>query len=146
MALLETLTDNFDDNSLDGGKWSADTAGGGTVTEQNQRLEMAGTFDQGCIVNGVTAFDLTASYGYAKVVGNLSGVVTLFGLKDPGGDEYTIWITVGGAVAFKKNIATVETQIGGAPAYVAADHAWFRIRESGGTIFGDVAPLAASNP
>ena len=35
-------SDNFNDNSLDAGIWTSYTAGGGTVTEQNQRLEVSG--------------------------------------------------------------------------------------------------------
>ena len=144
MALLETLTDNFDDNSLDSGKWTA-TLNGGTVTEQNQRLELAGDANPDePTVRSANTYDLTGSYQFGNVSGFASGGTQKFGVEDASGDRYLIQLAA--SLTFRKIISGVDTQIGAGLTYNATTHAWWRIRESGGTIFGDTAPSSASNP
>ena len=145
VSKLETLTDNFDDNSLDSGKWSV-TAGGGTVTEQNQRLELAGDAnpDQP-IVRSTATYDLTASSAFARISNFEDGGNARFGAEDASGDLYFVRL-FGTGITFRKVISSVETQVGGGLTYSPTTHAWLRVRESGGTIFADTATASADNP
>lgn len=144
-AKLETLTDDYDDNSLDSGKWSV-TLNGGTVTEQNKRLELAGDANPDePTVRSTNTYDLAASSGFARISNFEDGGNARFGAEDASGDRYFIRL-FGTGITFRKVISSVETQVGGGLTYSPTTHAWLRVRESGGTTFADTAADTADNP
>jgi hypothetical protein len=139
-VILQELQDNFDDNSFDTAKWAANIAGGGTVTEQNQRLELAGNSGEIPFVSSANQYDLTASYAYVRVSNWTSGDSVFVELLDPSSDIYGFSIDADALSFFGPSF-------NGTPiTYDPADHAWLRVRESGGTVFADTATLSASDP
>lgn len=138
MALISTLTDNFDDNSLDGAKW---TDGGGTA-ETNQQLEIT-TTTAANNVRGIysnSLYDATGSSMSIKVV-------------DAGNQDlvtyrcYPCWLYISGLenIFLYINQNTIYAAYGNygsgttvaSTAYVAASHKYFRIREASGTTYWD---------
>lgn len=143
LAKLETLQDNFDDNAFDTGKWVADTSFGGTVTEQNHRLEIAGpSTGEEASVSSVSRYDLTGSSAYVRLTNLQGGDFARVEVVDEINDTYYIEVDESGDISFHGPGGIV----GSAIAYVAATHAWLRIRESSGTMFADTAPLSAADP
>ena len=64
MALISTLTDNFDDNSIDAAKWETDVSAGGSIAETNQRLEMTSSTSAMAdydYFSAISNYDLTGS-------------------------------------------------------------------------------------
>lgn len=133
-TLIGTLTDNFDDNSIDGAKWGTDTGGGGSVAEVNQEIELTSAIaGSDAVLESVSSYDLTGSGLSAKLVdaGNQSLAsfnVTPCRVHDSSWAWDYYWIVQGG------NIATSNTY---STSYVAATFSYLRIRESGGTIYYD---------
>lgn len=151
-AAAATLTDNFDDNSRDTAKWNIGTlkgsSAGGTITETNQRLEILPPGSTGYTgYLSVDNYDLTGSSIYCKITPS----TTLDAVEEVdlvvGTDSSNYYLAAIGSanIFFQKNIAGSAANIA-APAYNSTTHAWFRLRESGGTIFMDVAGTGASDP
>lgn len=136
MALISTLSDNFDDNSTDTAKWTV-RIDNGTVAEQNSRLEVAAAstaFGYG----GYTSFnryDLTGSRAYVHMVqptASVEGAETY--LKVFIDDNNEISLLKGGG-SFIPRIRVNGTNTDEYPAYDAAVHKWWSIREEAGTIY-----------
>lgn len=137
-AATATLVDNFDDNSTNTTLWTAF----GSVTEASSSLNMA-TIAAGGTYSGYTSkatYDLTGSSAFIQVVN--AGNQTFASLEVfpiniyLDGNNKLFWYINGGSItAFKKD-ATVQTNLA-STTYNSAVHKWFRIRESGGTIFWD---------
>lgn len=146
--LLETLTDNFDDNSFDNTKFSKNEAGGATITEQNQRLEFAGDNGDSALVNGDNPHDLRDSRSFITPAGWLSGDVVDHYVQDPSGNQYFVRISAAGDLQFYKSISGTPTQIGSNIAYDPATHTRWRIRfdVTSGNMLADSADNAAADP
>ncbi len=156
MAALSTLTDNFDDNSRDAAKWNLDQAEGSgqgstTVSETNQQLELL--MDKNTVgydgYGSVNTYNLTADRCYVRVLGVPASGNTFAEMffkltADRTQGSVAMWVNQGNMLA--------STWTGGSrtdlvfPTYSSSTHAWWSIRESGGTIFFDTAPSTASNP
>jgi hypothetical protein len=131
MALISTLTDNFNDNSIDGAKWTA-TAG---IVETNNQLEL--TSDAYAIrrFDSVSSYDLTGSQVTIKLV-TMDRTFWFQVYKTLDDDALEFVVDGGGNLVVNTYIATdlVERY---STAYVAATHKYLRIRESGGNCYFD---------
>ena len=142
MAKLHTLVDDFDDNSVDTGRWTQTNNTGTTGSESNQRYEFA------CASNGVAFSQLTSAVTY-----DLTGSHALSRLADAGNqsiaslEAYPLIVQLDGSnrlfFVVTSNLIGIYKVDGGAqtglsfPAYDSSVHKWFRIRESGGTVYFD---------
>jgi len=157
------LTDNFDDNSIDGAKWVDVSSGSGTIAETNQRMELTATSgaDSFPAVASVNVYDMTGSAVYAMLV-DFDQVSTDFDYTalrlSVDGGSYA-WSIAGDSAPTNIHANKVENDISIAftgsngsdifvTTYIPADHAWFRIRHetSDDKIYWDTAPSSASNP
>jgi hypothetical protein len=157
------LADDFNDNSLDGSKWSISQITGSQdpnipVTESSQRLNVGPLLQgaSGFHFNGITsnlAYDFTGAYAYLQVV-----------TPPPGGSTAELRLSVAGANSPVANVyrfiilgANLKLQrvIGGTAANVIAPFAYnatsmkfLRLRHdsvSGNVVF-ETAPASASDP
>lgn len=138
MALFETITDNFDDNSIDTGKW---TTYGSNVSETSQQLQVTTTLAGDYAgVQTLATYDLTGSSVRVQLIdaGNqsLASLEVYPGLLQIDSNNYVTWLVAGGNIAAYKKVAGVATSLYSA-AYSSSTHQWFRIRESGGTTYWD---------
>jgi len=152
-----TLTDNFDDNSQDTAKWTVAqfynslTTIGGTLTETNQRVEIAVDAANNRATGYVSAnyYSLIGDAIYAKIAtaGNAALVTNQEITLDAGKDSNNYFAAqlVGGNLRIKKLLAGVDTYSADTT-YSSTTHAWWRLREASGTVFLDTAPSTASNP
>lgn len=135
----ESLTDNFNDNSLDLTNWTKSFSFDGTqVLEQNSRIEIthAATAQYNALAT-LNAYDLTGSYFTVKItdVGNQALVSheVIFSLYKDNNNKVYFDINQNVITAYKI-IAGVQTAIGSSLAYNSSTHQAFRFIESGGTL------------
>ncbi len=147
-ALTQTLTDDFNDNSIDAAKWLVTGPGTPTnqVKEQNQQIELTtdGVTNDYYTLQSQNTYDLTGSYTMVKVVD--SGNPPVNEAPNPlvlsnvaGTDKLFYSITNGLQLQAYKVVGGVQTQVGSNTAF-GAGQKWLRIREAGGTIFWDYSP------
>lgn len=141
---LETLTDDFDDNSLDLAKWSDFGTG---VDETNQQLEI--TVPSTSEYSGITSVDfysLYGSYGFSQLVdaGNQSldsfEIYPIHLQKDGqsiNANEIFWLVTNDQIVAYKKINGSATAVFN--TTYDSDVHKWFRIRESSGMTSWDTS-------
>jgi hypothetical protein len=124
MALISTLTDDFNDNSIDAAKWT--NTGGAQIVEANEELELTSkTTTQDILLYSTNAYDLTGSGATIKIIdaGNQSLASYEFYFTITDWNAYLYWkIKAGTIYSISKNTA-----------YVAATHRYLRIREASGT-------------
>lgn len=143
-ASISTLTENFDDNSLDAAKWVSSTG----CSETNQELEMA-TSLSGRFVNpySQTTYALTGSQATIKIIdaGNQSLTSYQF---------YPLWLYLDGSHSLLFRITNGNLDIidddrtTASPkystTYSAVTHVYLRIRESSGTTYWDYSSEGSS--
>jgi len=136
MPKAHTLTDNFNDNVIDGNKWGAT----GPSREVNQRVEIPlvgyesnsyGFFETG-------PCDLTESMFWLEVVQTLntsaSTDTTLFAQKS----DYTDWFGLsvkGGILRAFRSREDAETVVYASLPYDCVKHRWWRLRENSGKTY-----------
>lgn len=143
MALIQTLQDNFNDNSFDTGKWTRTNST--QIVEQNQRLELTTTLGGNYIaVDSVDyTYDLTGSYALCQLVDG--GNVDEVGLSSYEGYPIEVVKDGSNACLFLIGYSTVYAikRVGGSTTNVAtaswnaSTYQWFKIREAGGTVYWD---------
>lgn len=141
LAKAETMSDNFDDNSIDTNKWS--NWGGASVVETGSQLEissdLASDYDG---LDSKAPFDLTGSYAKIKLVnaGNQSlaswEVYPILIFQDA--NNTVSWWVSNNLIRAYKRIAGISTSLF-STAYVSGTHVYFRIRESGGLTYWDTS-------
>lgn len=143
---FETLTDNFNDNSINATLWNDDNCsetGGQMVVTANTST---GTY------NGITStshYDLTESSAFIQLVNagdtSLSFTTYILELYNDTVDLY--WAIEYGAtdeiVAYKSPDSVNYTEKYRAT-YSSTDHKWFRIREASGTVYWDTSADGSS--
>jgi hypothetical protein len=140
MALLQTLFDNFDDNSLDPAKWS--NYGSTHVNETQGQLRIT-TSAGGSAYYGIVSlsgYDLTASYSQIEIVspGLIKFIYSLqliFSLNKDSNNY--INFTINGynqTIEAQKSVAGVFSIAASVP-YSSLTHRFLRFRQATGTVF-----------
>lgn len=142
--LSQTLTDNFDDNSIDGAKWTTTTEPGVSVVETGQQLVIttaAGT-GSGELTSTTDGYSLVGSYVTAKIIDDGDAATTFFlpcyvWSKDAG-DGDAIYFSCGDNTlqAIYRN-GFSETRIREDTAFDAVNPTHLRLREEAGAIYYD---------
>lgn len=156
MAKIGTLSDNFNDNSIDTALWDTYTDGGSTITEQNQRLEFGSVTNSGsgyAHIRTDVNYDWTDSniaIDMAQVVDQHFSHENMFiyvldtdSIGWP--QNYEGWYIANGMIKAAKSVANSFTSLW-ETTYSATTHRWLRIRHAGSTLYLDTAPSTASNP
>ena len=86
-------------------------------------------------------YDLTSSQAVISVMGTPSAVTNAYGFLTlgPAGTTYLEWIILGGTLTANYYISGTKTTLVNLT-YSPVTHAWWRIRESGGTSYWDTSP------
>lgn len=137
MALVSSITDNFDDNTINSTLWNS-RVDSGTVAETGAQLLItpSGTAYGYGGYQSVSTYDLTASRAYVKVptvTNNVTGAETQFALFIDANNEVS-FVKGGGSLIPRYRKAAVNDD-GGYPTYNATNHVWWSMREASGTIY-----------
>ena len=136
MAFIDTLTDNFDDNSLDAAKWATQVAGTSTIQESDGKIIITPQAN-GSYYNylyGQANYDMTGKRVYVQLK-QMSGPNTFIGLM--------MWLSTGnyieivvddGLIKASKQIASVWSDLA-TLTYNPDDMRYIALRESGGTTY-----------
>ncbi len=139
MALISTLTDNFNDNSIDAAKWGTVLSGGMTVEEINNQIEIDSVIDIYAYgqLRSLVGYDLTGSAQTIKIidVGNQSLLywTVYFESRSTTTGKFRWLINDGNITIVSQTSGTVRWT----DTYVANTYRWLKIRESGGNIYYD---------
>lgn len=140
MALIATLTDNFNDNSRDTGKWTDNSSS--QILEQNAQLELTPKPNDTSSYSwdSVDTFDLTGSSISVKFASVSDTSINSSEVMLPrlylDSNNHFKW-------SYYENVIHVEKTVSGSGstpyqiAYNSTNHAYVRISESGGTISFD---------
>jgi hypothetical protein len=129
LAKLETLIDNFNDNSLDTDKWT--DINPGFTFEQNDQLEFIVPLqdDQGGLVSTNT-YDLTDSYGLIEIKQVDTNIYSEIAIANP---------TVTDAYEFVVSDGTLSVYFNGdsiySDTYSPTNHRWLKVSEDSGTVY-----------
>lgn len=143
MALIETLKDNFDDNSIDSSKWTGGVFSGGSIAETNKRIEMVtGLAGTDTSLYNDTSFPQTFSLIGSSIVNRLvnAGNQSLASLLV----KACRWADGSSSIFFRITGGNISAMAGttgaqGTVAYSSTNHQYLRIRESGGTTFWETS-------
>lgn len=151
MAKMDTLTDNFNDNSLSSSKWFSYTGGSSTLSETNSRLECAlpssaGASDVAGISNQ-SPKDFTNSYALVKITQavsastNANQAMHVYPDAAGAGDaavNSVLWFIEAGTLYARKYVSSVATNLY-TVAFNSSTHKYWRIREASGVIYWDTS-------
>jgi len=132
---IAEFSDNFNDNSLDVAKWTEWS--GGDVSETSQTLRITSTTAASYKgMNSAVRGSLVGSSVHVEVPHVLTGLTSGSTMLQVGpDDQHTITLYVGGTTfAAEYQIEGVFTTVA-TTAYNSTTHRWWRIRESGGTVY-----------
>ncbi len=141
--LASSLTEDWSSGAISSTKWTNNWSSG-HASVINQQLNITSTTAANYF--GLDArnvpYDLTGSYVFSQLVnaGNQSLTswevypVYIFKNNDP--SNQLQWRVAGNTIYAEKKVANVLTTVSSAT-YNSSVHKWFRIRESGGTIYWD---------
>lgn len=136
-TLHSTIKENFDDNSIDGALWDAYNDGvASTVAEANKRAELApgpSTPFSYASFDGVLAHNLTADAIFICAPQVTDNSETLFVLWLDDLNQVRLQTDTGNFLCSKIAVGA-ETEIA-SMAYDPAVHRYWRIRESGGSLY-----------
>lgn len=140
MALIETLIDNFDENTITA-LWAL--SGPGTPANQikcqNNRLELTSDAISGdyFTISSASLYDLTSSYVKIQLI-NAGSQATNFDcipLLVVNGTNELWWDINGNTMTANQKVSGVSSGIGSSATYNSSIHRWLRIRELSGTTF-----------
>jgi hypothetical protein len=145
MALMETLTDNFNDNSFNGTLWTRTSAS--VILEQNGRIEVTTTTAGNQAMYSNATYDLTGSY-FKCILTNES--ITGFGLPfvgvgqtqaatPPNSLYFDVNLATGSDLRAVQRVASTVTVLATVTRN-ATSQRWLRIRESSGTTYWEYSP------
>jgi hypothetical protein len=145
LAKAATLTDDFDDGSLNTGLWTAYSDTGTSLAETGGQLQLAlranGTGYVG--VFSVAQYDLTGSHLLVECpdagTGG-SGRTASLEIDLDGSNSLKVLVDGTGIMA-QTVIAGANTSFG-ITTYSAVNHRWWRIREDAGSVYFEVSPSA----
>lgn len=142
MPKVDSLTDNFDDNSIDNTKWTTGSSGSGSsIAETNGQLVVT-------LPSNVTGFSFVDSNTLDLT--NSSAIVECPTRPNAtNGTEQALQLRLNASnyVGFKLQPNSIEMaySVGGTPnsTFITRDDRlqhWFKIRESGGTVYWETSP------
>lgn len=148
MALVGTLFDNFDNNSIDTALWNATSTVNTTLNEINKRIEIiasSGSSDSAYLESDIT-YDLASSSVHTSIISNSASfdeivqltLLSTSGLLSSGTEPGLYFYIINGDLIASWNSGVSETNVA-TLTYNSTNHKWLRIRESGGTIYWEVA-------
>ncbi len=144
--LMESLTENFDDNSIDTSKWVDNSSG--QIVETNQQLELTSTVGAAYYNwQGYSLFNLTGSSIYAEIVDKGNQTLTSFEFYPltvslDASNEVGFSILGGNIGAWKKVAGSGSHN--NTVAFNATTHKYVRIREASGTTYWEYSSDASS--
>lgn len=138
-GITSLISDNFDDNSLNGSLWSANISGGGiTMTETGSRFETViptQTVANAGRLASVNAYNLTGATVTVNTIQNPSTGTNcqsaLF--LDIDASNWFRWIKQGGTL-YAQYMKAGSQNTAGSVSFSQVTHKWWRVRESGGVI------------
>jgi hypothetical protein len=141
---MAQLADDFDDGRVNTTLWPTNTGGSGTETNDG-RLRI--TVAPGVDTNFTSARQWTLAG--SKVTAKLCAVPALNGSSNCAASMWVLSTTSGTRIGWRYDATTgvlaAMSQVGFADAtptnlaYSAIDHAWLRVRESGGTVYWETS-------
>lgn len=147
---IGTLSDNFNDNSIDGTKWASFHTGTSSIAETGgEAVATPGSSTATVGYAGYTSlnsYDLTGDAAYIKVATNVNaaaGAQSYFKLSKDSSNVVQ-WIYENGTLKPQKTVAGTTSDITAGVTYNSTTHAWWRIRESSGTTFFDYSSDGSS--
>ncbi len=144
MALVNTLYDSFQGNSLNATLWkTTNTYGAGSfIAVGSQTLVITHDVNSYAFITAQNSYDVTGGAIWAQVAdaGNLGQVSQEAGIRlnadSTNGGQNLMWLFIGSSgLGAYKVVATVQSQIGGFLAYDATLHRHLRLREAAGTFY-----------
>jgi hypothetical protein len=154
MALLQTLTDGFQAGSVNTSKWVAAPETNTSVTQSSGGLNLIGPTSGNlgyAIVESVSTYDLTDSYGYCSVssvgfTGSSNCDTSMLRVFQDASNDLT-WYVSGSGINARKKVGGGSSVVF-STTYNASTHRWVRIRHlsSDGKVYFDTAPSSASDP
>lgn len=139
MALVTTLKDSFNADSINSSKWSPVVPGSGRYAQANNRLALT-SYTVANIYDGiysVETYDLTGSSASVRVVDagsqSIASLQTILRLYVDSNSGFIFWIG-GGNIYAQKLVAGTYTSFY-SQTYNSSVHKWLRIREAGGTTY-----------
>ena len=139
---ISALTDSFDTTVDKAGKWLSATAGT-TWDSTGKRAQMAcaTTYSVLATSSSVPAYDLTGSQVFARMLppatGNGSREMFMEMIGDSASQNKLSMFVSGGQFQARRTVSGAASGSSTAIPYDPVAHAWWRIRESGGTTFMD---------
>jgi hypothetical protein len=134
----EQLIDNFNDNSIDTGKWGIDLTGGGTVEETGGKIIVTPkpntTQWQGLASNDW--FNLVGSYFLVNLLQASNGTdveTEILNVSNEGSSDRLYLVISNGTIRW----GSWGGGDLGSTSYNSDTQRWFRVRESGGTFYWD---------
>lgn len=144
MAKIITLSDNFNDNSLDTSKWTKFEAGSALVFERNARLEIAypaaSTSSTDGDITSNNTYDLTSSNSFVKIIQmprSATNADAIFRIMLDTSNWFQ-FIYEAGTLYIQRRIAGSTTTITSFT-FSSTEHAWLQIRESNGLIIWETS-------
>ncbi len=144
MALIETLTDNFDDNARNTSLWTL-TTGTGTTAETGGQLVItpasnnpSATYDG---YTSVSTYNLTSSQVTVEIPQGItpaSGNEQVFSLQLDANNNLSMLLGGSNGILFRVKTAGSTSDTG--VTRNDTSMRWWRIRESGGVVFHETSP------
>lgn len=142
---ISTLVDSFQGSSLNSALWSSSVAGSGTLSYSSAgvvaALPSAATSSSLAQVDSNYYYDLTGAAVYLNVTGITSAATAAdntFDLVDTTGNNAMILQVEAGTLYAEKVVGGTETNITSVT-YNGTTMAWWRLRESSGTVYWEYA-------
>jgi hypothetical protein len=129
--LASSLTDNFNDNSIDGAKWYTSVGGETTVVESGQQIAITpAALTAGGVgdLNALSNYDLTGNAIYfqlKQIPAVTANCYTGIGISD-GTNTIKLYVNNG---------SLIHEHTGGNVVYNATTMAWLKVAESGGNTY-----------
>ena len=131
MASFDTFTDDFNDNSIDSGKWTLQETGGGTVAETNQRIEatLPSNVTSTAGLWSVSAYDLRNSQVHVEIIQVPNALCTLAVYDFADANKQFYFEYFGGTLKMYRD----SNSLLGSLTYNSANHKWWRISATSAT-------------
>jgi hypothetical protein len=142
MAKLQTFTDTFDGNVINGTLWPTTF---GTVSASNSQGVLTVNSGAGNYSGADSpTFDLRESYVQMQLADAGNQALTTFEIYVcqccADSNNSVSWLLNQNIFICRKKVAGVNTQVGSNLSYDSAVHKYFRIRETNGTTYWDYSP------